>query len=550
MAPTNTPARQSNVLGRAPPSAGNGSLLRTPRFVFGSAAPSSSASQFAATPRFRFPDRGGQVSDIEADMSDVAPSSSTLTEAEGRTADLQHTHSRDDVIQDSNSDEEEILFQDDPNSSPLEGYAETSYDEGGFDIDAEIDSIFPPTPERRKAKRRRVLSPAPNNPNADPISSCPSGSSASASPSSSFPAKSPVSSLTSPTTPSRQAISPEPTTPLPSSNTAFNRLPSSSTKHPRFLLHHQSNSPSISTNFTQSSQAQPTTAPTSTQRRQPHFILPPNTSRPPEHGPNSQTIDQAFAIPGRPRRSTSTTTTTPNCIPGGMAASVRGWLLEAEAAKHASQFTDTQTETNTNAKGPRAIQMPPPVRAGTYRLVTEVVDVQHQTSGSTSGHSMYLAGHPAPVTLMTTTHVNTPPMAPASNTINAITNKTIPSTTRLQPPTQPIPRKFLLFGNPISTPSCSHGRSSSDTRDHHSPLSASSLAPPPTVAKGDKIGIRRGLVWEMEIEEFGGAVCSIRTNECRKAVDGFEDAAGNAVGTRAVGERVEKWVVGVEWDIL
>lgn len=483
-------------------------------------------------------------------MSDIAPSSSALTEAEARTADLQYTHSREDVIQDSNSDEEEILFQADPNSSPLEGYAETTYDEGGFDIDAEIDSIFPPTPERRKAKRRRVSSPAPNNPNADPISSCPSHSSACASPSSTFLPKSPVSSLASPTTPSRQVNSPGPTTPLPSSSTAFNRLPSSSTKHPRFLLHHQSNSPSISTNFTQSSQAWPTTAPTSTQRRQPHFILPPNTSKPPEHSPNSQTIDHGFSIPGRPRRSISTTTTTPNCIPGGMAASVRGWLLEAEAAKHASQFTNTQTEANSNAKGPRAIQMPPPVRVGNYRLVTEVVDVQHQTSGGTSGHNTYMAGHPAPATLIRTTHVNTPPMAPASNTINTITNKTILSTTRLQPPAQPIPRKILLFGNPISTPSRSHSRSSSDARDHHPPLSASFLAPPPTVAKGDKIGIRRGLVWEMEIEEFGGTVCSIRTNEGRKAIDGLGDAAGSAVGTRAVGERVEKWIVGVEWDIL
>ncbi|KLJ07218.1 hypothetical protein EMPG_17300 [Blastomyces silverae] len=546
MAPTNTPTRQSNGLGRAPPSAGIRSVSRTPRFIFGSTAPSSSASQFAATPRFRFAEKGGQisVSDIEAELSDVAPSSSALTDADGRAGDLPVIYSREDEIQDSNSDEEEILFRDEPTSSPLEGHAGAWDDAGGVDIDAEIDSIFPPTPERRNAKRRRVASPTLNNPNADPISSCPSHPSESLA--SSQP-PSPVSSLACPTTPSR-AMPPEPFTPLLPSNTPLNRPPSSSTKHPRFLLHHQQNSPSMSTHFTPS-QLQPTTAPISSQRRQPHFILPPTPSRQPEHLQNAPTLDETSLIPGRPRRSSSTT---PICVPGGMTASVRGWLLEAEAAKHASQFQHTQASAS---QGPRVTQqMPPPPRAANHYLVAEVVDVQHQASTGKSGHITYTPGHPTPVTLITTTLINNSSTAIASNTINTDTNITTPSTIQQQPSIQPPSRKILLFGAPISIPSRSHSRGSSDTPGHHPGhhprFSAPSFAPSPIVAKGDKIGLRRGLVWEMEIEEFPGRVGNGQMRRDREGAGDAEDVAGSAAGTRSRDVKVEKWLVGVEWDIL
>ncbi|PGG98155.1 hypothetical protein GX51_06942 [Blastomyces parvus] len=553
MAPANTPTRQSNALGRAPPSAGVRSVSRTPRFIFGSTAPSSSASQFAATPRFRFVENGGRVSvsDIEAELSDVAPSSSGLTDADGRINDLPVILSKEDEIQDSNSDDEEILFHDDPASSPLEGHAGARDDAGGFDIDAEIDSIFPPTPERRKAKRRRVSFPTLNNFNADPISSCPSHPSTS--PSSPQP-RSPVSSLASPTTPSR-ATAPEPFTPLPPSNTAFNRPPSSSTKHPRFLLHHQQNSPSMSTHFTPP-QLQSTTAPISSQRRQPHFILPPTPSRPPEYLQNSPTMNETTLMPGRFRRSSSTT---PICVPGGMTASVRSWLLEAEAAKHASQFHSTQASAS---QGPRMTQqMPPPPRAANYYLVAEVVDVQQHASSGKSSHNTYTPGHPTPVTLVTTTLINNSSTHIASSSINTDTNNTTPPTIQQQPSLQGLSiqspsRKILLFGAPISIPSRSHSRGSSDTPGHHlghhTRLSAASFTPSPIVAKGDKIGLRRGLVWEMEIEEFpiSRGVGNGQMGQDREWANGGEDAIGSAAGARSRHVKVEKWLVGVEWDIL
>ncbi|EQL29899.1 hypothetical protein, variant [Blastomyces dermatitidis ATCC 26199] len=553
MAPTNTPTRQSNALGRAPQSAGIRSVSRTPRFIFGSTAPSSSASQFAAIPRFRFAEKFGQVSvsDIEADLSDIAPSSSALADSDGRIGSLPLLYSREDEIQDSNSDEEEILFHDDPTSSPLEGHSGARDDAGGFDSDAEIDSIFPPTPERRNAKRRRVSSPALNNPNADPISSCPSHPSSS--PSSLHP-PSPVSSLASLTTPSR-ALAPEPFTPLLPSITTFNRPPSSSTKHPRFLFRHQQSSPSMSTHFAPS-QLKPTTAPISSQRRPPHFILPPTSSRPPEHLHLALTADERSLIPGRSRRSNSTT---PICVPGGMTASVRGWLLEAEAAKHASQFQNTQASA---FQAPRVTQeMPPPPRVANYYLVAEVVDVQHQASTSKSDHNTYTPGHPTPVTLITTTPINNSSTAIASSIINTDTNSTTPSTvqqqTSIRPPfIHPPSRKILLFGAPISNPPRSHSRGSFDTPGQHPGrhprLSASFFAASPIVAKGDKIGLRRGLVWEMEIEEFPGRVGNGQMRQDREGAVDAEDVAGSASapGTRRRDVKVEKWLVGVEWDVL
>ncbi|OJD24212.1 hypothetical protein ACJ73_04424 [Blastomyces percursus] len=546
MAPTNTPTRQSNALGLARPSAGIRSVPRTPRFIFGSTAPSSSASQFAATPRFRFAEKAGQisVSDIEAELGDVAPSSSDLTDTNGRTRELPALYSREDEIQDSNSDEEEILFHDDPTFSPLEGHAGARDDAaGGFDIDAEIDSIFPPTPKRRNAKRRRVSSPAIDSPNADPISSCPSH--LSTSPSSPQP-PSHISSLASPTTPSRASAS-EVFTPLLPSTITFKRPPSSSTKHPRFLLHHQQSSPSMSTHFA-TSQLQPTTAPISSQRRQPHFILPCTPARPPEHLQNALTTDERSLIPGRPRRSSSTT---PICVPGGMTASVRGWLIEAEAAKHASQFRSTQAS---SSQGPRVTQqMPPPLRAANYYLVAEVVEAQHQASADKGGHNTYTPGHPIPVTLVKVTVISNFSTAIAGSTINNDTSSTAPSAIQQKPSIQPpfrhpLSRKILLFGAPLSSPPRSRSRGSSDTPGHHPRFSASSFGTS-TITKGDKIGLRRGLVWEMEIED--GRVGKGQIRQDRERADDA-DVAGSATspGTRSSDIKVEKWLVGVEWDIL
>ncbi|QSS60989.1 hypothetical protein I7I51_05796 [Histoplasma capsulatum] len=531
MAPANTPERRSHIINRASPAAGIGSVSRTPRFIFGSTAPSSAASQFAATPRFHFPERGGHDSDVETDIGDAVPPSSALADVGRQTGDSPCTYSREDEIQDSNSDEEEILFHDDSSSSPLMGYTETQNDEGGFDVDAEIDSIFPPTPERRKSKRRRVSSPALDNPNADTISSCPSHPSAS--PSSSQP-HSPVSSIASPTIPFRQVICHESVTPLLPSSTVYGRRPSSPTEQPYFRLHHhhQPSSYSISTPVTSSFQMTPTSAPTPSQRRQPHFIFPLTHPNPPENFQNTQSLDRRSFTPGRTRRSISTPQ---NCVPGGMAASVRGWLLEAEAAKHASQFHSTQTS---STQGPREMKMLPPARPVNYYLVAEVVDIHRQASSD-----VYTSGHPAPVTLIISTPISNASTASASGTASTSAHRTVPSAIRQEPSS----RKILVFGDPISTPSRTQNRSISDTPGQHPRRSASSFQPTHTVSKGDRIGIRRGLVWEMEIEEFGS---NRPTREGREGVDCFLHVAGSTDETRGQDVRVEKWVVGVEWDIL
>ncbi|ODH45821.1 hypothetical protein GX48_08108, partial [Paracoccidioides brasiliensis] len=549
-----TPARQ------APPSRGNGSASRTPRFIFSSNFPSSSASQFAATPRFRFTDRGRscRVSDAEANLSDVNPSSSALTESDGgQTGNLPQAYPGGDIIHDSNNDEKDLLFQDDTPSPPLEGYPVNQGDVGGgFDIDAEFDAIFPPTPEMRKAKRRRVSLPPPNSGdvNADSISSCPSAST-----SPSPPPKSPTSLFASPTPPPRETHSPGPSTPFlpPSISTALKLVSSSSTKHPRFLLNRPSNPPSTAnfqplrpSTFTPSSQ----TAQPPTQRRQPHFILPPPLPRPPEHPQTSEITYHPFAIPGRPRRSTSSITQ--DCKPGGMTASVRSWLLEAEAMKHASQFTNAQVtrnnnnnnnnNNNINTQTPRTTHqpIPTPTRATNYYLTCQVLDLQHPSSAHSNGQPIYYTpGHPAPVTFITANPINHPNPYPITTPARTIPNTT-PSPTQQHQHTQPPPRKILLFGAPMSAPSRSRGHRhpASDAQGYPPP----SLAPLPTIAKGDRIGIRRGLVWEMEIEEFSGD----RGRRRMRQEEGRVGVGGGGGGLRGAAGMVEKWIVGVEWDVL
>ncbi|KGQ01605.1 hypothetical protein PAAG_11586 [Paracoccidioides lutzii Pb01] len=339
MTPATTPARQ------APPSRGNGSVSRTPRFIFSSNFPSSSASQFAATPRFCFTEKGkSHVSDVEANLSDVIPSSSSsaLTESYGQTGNLPQAYPGGDIIQDSSSDEEELLFQDDTPSPPLEGYPVNQGDAGGgFDIDAEFDAIFPPTPEMRKAKRRRVSLPPPNS----------------------------------------------------------------------------------------------------------------------------------------------------------------------------------------------------------------VLDLQHPSSAHSNGQLIYTPGHPAPVTLITANPINHPNPYPITTPARTNPNTT-PSPT--QQHTQPPPRKILLFGAPMSAPSRSRGHRHAAYDAQGYPQS--SLAPLPTIAKGDKIGIRRGLVWEMEIEEFAGGRGRRRMRREEEGGRGEGEGEGEGGGLRGAagtaGMVVEKWIVGVEWDVL
>ncbi|KAK2741710.1 hypothetical protein FQN55_008209 [Onygenales sp. PD_40] len=510
MDPTKTPSRPGNAPRRGPTSERN---PRTPRFIFASSTPSSSVPRFAATPRFRFPERDTRAADVDLDVSDAELFSSAPAADIRRTGDLELNYPNNHSIEDSGSDEEELLFQDDPSSSPIEGYLGAGDDPGPNNHDTNFDDNFPPMPENHKAKRRRISLPPANNPNAEPISSYPSSSPTPSPP----PASN--SSFASPTSPFRQQATQEPSTPLPPPSTAFKRPPSSSMKQPRFLFQSPSFAPSQrqnTANIISSSQARPTTAPTPTQRRQPHFILPSSPSRPPERAQGTEERDQTFTTTSYPllRRPRRSTTTTPNFIPGGMAASVRGWLLEAEAIKHTSQHPSTHQPPDgrsvPNTQPPNNAQDPIRGREKNYHLISEVGDVHYQTAGSRSGGSAYVPGHPAPATLVTTTA------------------------------TGQQAQKLLLFGAPLSFPP--HTRSAAEILTQPQPGTGGGRAGnlPPTAAtagvkRGDRIGVRRGLVWEMEIEEFGRRV----------------EADGEVQAERAEnGARTERWIVGVEWDIL
>jgi hypothetical protein len=157
-----------------------------------------------------------------------------------------------------------------------------------------------------------------------------------------------------------------------------------------------------------------------------------------------------------------------------MAAEVRRWIFEMDAVKQAAQqysHLPEQREKITNRKELQAAEQKSSLN---YYLTAEIAAIRHPP------YHAVRPGHVASATLIQPRH-----------------------DTRFDPSSN---EKLLLFGPPVS-----------------SAVRAGIFS----LRKGDRVGIRRGLVWEMDIEVGGG---------------GWEGGGRGA--------RMEKWIVGAEWDVL
>lgn len=347
------------------------------------------------------------------------------------------------------------------------------------DAEGEYDLLFPPSPTQPEIKRRR-LSISPSRARrqryteieVDPIAQ-------SSQPESSPPFEDhdPLGEVNG--TIASPPAHRHPSTPLPAStHTRFNP-PSSRNPYPIFSGH----PPPSSTKTTANSREAPGPATqASTPLRRPRFILPLTPSRREEdEHTGTETTDPLFS-PTLTRYSRTGRTrglATPEYTAGGMASEVRNWIFDLNARKQASQLPLTQR--------PRDITQ----LSESYYRVAEIDGVdttlQQQVSQSTRAVA---PGQVAPKTLITTS--------------------------KQYPERQPKCHRILLFGGPLLSPLSQSG---DGTRDVLTP--------------GNWVGIRRGMVWEMEITGLTGY-----TDENAKPLHRERETGS------------EKWLVGIEWDIL
>ncbi|OJJ82535.1 uncharacterized protein ASPGLDRAFT_27367 [Aspergillus glaucus CBS 516.65] len=287
------------------------------------ASRSNARPQFASTPRFVFsqPQSSSTQSrdgdkDLVDDISNDSPS--TVRYADRDTA-------RGDVIEDVEEDEHDTsagpsIIDEELDSTPP----------ASVELDSEFEDLFGP-PERTK---RRRISPAPE-PDDRPASRDYGGgrddailtSSPGHDLQSSWNEEPPVTPFPRRPRPTQQpqfqdegipAGTPKPSTPA-TTKPAFRH-------HPRFLLSQQP--PSSTQSAPASAPIFASQLPSSTPRRKPAFVLPRSpspsatqedtASLPTPFSPSSRTLHRR----GRARHDV------PGYVPGGMAAEVRGWVLE------------------------------------------------------------------------------------------------------------------------------------------------------------------------------------------------------------------------------
>lgn len=520
---------------------GRRQALRTPRFIFassqhagaGEGASEGAALPFAAaTPRFLLGTeearRDDGLGDDEIETSDAElPSTVERPVSTRLSRNRQSAVPERDEIPDSEDDDGSIPG--DTGVSPYEPYM----NEGDVeirDMEDEYDLLFPESPTQPETKRRRV-SPSPTRQRQDRRSAA-TGTERILSSSSPSPQE-PSSTVRVPETTSEQADDtiaspparrPPPSTPLA---TAASQFHSSSTRQPRFLLnpsqhHHHHNPPSSSNrpDITPSAPRPPppppstNTAPPSTPRRRPHFILPLTPSRYAQNDepPPRSRVDPLFSpsttrTTGRPGRHRPVG---PEYVPGGMAAEVRNWIFEANVTRQATQTQQqghAQTQPGLQAESSSTQQIDTTSSKTSswsssfekYHLISEIKDVatslpslfSRRRSGRGAGANVQLQqpagpGHAAPTTLIT----------PSQHACGC--------------------SKIILFGSPLAAPPgfSAQGRNA----EGH-------------LTRGDRVGIRRGVLWEMDISSLGG-----------------EEEEEDDAGQEKVG--LERWLVGVDWDIF
>ncbi|KAL2014811.1 hypothetical protein VTN00DRAFT_2336 [Thermoascus crustaceus] len=528
MPPAGTPSPFRFPSQRGRDSASARSTARRPGPAFHSPASYTSGSQFAATPRFvlsqKSPDQVDDDDDIDTSDRDEpsSPSAPAVRPTSRRGGDPEPVSSRrKDVIEDSEDEGDDELPLDSGPTLPSDPqgleYHPGNAEAGRSDIDSQFDMLFPPTVGR--SKRRRVsadpdifVQRGHRTSNPDPILSSspepPSPSAGKGHGHGSTPLPSPfIDQETATPAPHRSigALEETPRLPPPSSSTTT-KTPFRS--HPRFVFSasQPSSRPSPRPRVMGSSTpsvAATETSPSVPERKKPAFVLPrsPSPSKTAEDPGSLPTPFSPSLRRGRSRQNV------PDYLPGGMAAEVRSWVLEmAVKREHQHQRQQLQPQTQSDS-GPQEEAAQPDL--GKYFLTAEI---ESSRCGTLHG--------PGSVSLVRGRTVHPGPL------------------------TQTFPEReknILLFGPPTSRP----GQDSSRPSSSSATTNALELNP------NNVIGIHCGLIWEIELSSETTTRCEKDKGPSENQVQEGENVpSGLASQPHSREEKMEKWLVGMEWDLL
>ncbi|KAL1872490.1 hypothetical protein Plec18167_006607 [Paecilomyces lecythidis] len=493
MPPTPSPFRLPSQRPRSA-SARTNAAARGPGLAFRSPASSGAGRQFASTPRFVLPGSTPiRSSRDEIDSSDHEGPSSPVSRPSRREPGTTRAASsqQKDAIEDS--EDEDLNLPDSPVPDAEHEVSESRPYDGGNDLVAEFDEIFPPTPDR--AKRRRVsadpeiFSTYHGRSHLDPIQSSPSDP---PSPSERRNASPPPSALPriagSVETPApRRSISATTTeTPQPATSIAAKtpfRVPPRST----FSASQSASRPSPQIRFGSRTPA-PQSPP---QRKKPAFVLPRSPS--PSHQSDDHSIPAPFSPSSRSLRRGRPRSNISSYVAGGMASQVRSWILETAATReHMRRVNPTSFPNSTHEQASAEHER--------FFLTAEVLNSSQGTLNS--GPCAVVKGRSA----------GTQPLQPRQDSSSQ-------------------ERNLLLVGPSQSRP----------------PGMGLSTAPEQTLKlnKGDMVGVHHGLAWEFELS-LDDAVPSLEARHIQDSLPPSDSRPSQL--TRE--QHREKWLVGLEWELL
>ncbi|KAJ5210605.1 hypothetical protein N7491_010412 [Penicillium cf. griseofulvum] len=452
-----------------------------------------SGPQFAPTRRFLLSQSATQKEDDDIDVIDDDEPSSTRKVAQNPPATQSATRSRQrDVIEDSDdaTDIKNIrIGARDVDELPDDAIDSTPPEDSGTSgiLDAEFDALFAPVRDGNKRRRVEVATPVvqSNLTQFDAILSSPPQT---ANPPSD-PLDLPDQSRQSTTTwdmDTRRTPAPC-ARPFAAIASTPGNIKTPFRSRPRFMLSSTAKPPS--------SQSAPKFKPDTPgisppERRKPAFVFP----RSPSPNPDAEDIPAPFSPSSRTlRRRGRNRDVVSNYIPGGLAAEVRGWILEMGTKR--DQF-----------QKPPLVQAPDQQAADAsleklkmYFLTARVINVSHSAL-SGCGSLSYLQAE-----VLSGNHLQ-------GENSNAALNIMIMGPSRSKSAVRPIP-------------------------------SHSDATMTPYLRKGDIVGIHRGLNWGLELgthfsEHRTPGRVSSQVSECGPSEnDGHSEAK-------------ESWVIAVEWDLI
>ena len=356
----------------------------------------------------------------------------------------------------------------------------------GF-LDAEFDALFAPV--RDGNKRRRVEETTPftrsNLPRVDPISSSPPGTPNPPADPLDLRDRSEPSTTTWATgiqrTPAPSARPLVPATSTPSNiKTPFR-------SRPRFMLSSTAKPPSSQSTPKFKPDTQGISPP---ERRKPAFVLP----RSPSPNPDAEGIPAPFSPSSRTlRRRGRNRAGVSNYVPGGMAAEVRGWILEMGTKRDQLPKPPWAQASDLQAADASLENL------DSYLLTARVIDVS-QSALSGCGPIAFIQAE-----VLSRNQVQG---KPADSSLNV-----------------------LVMGPPRSKSAVRHIPSHFDGTIT------------PHLRRGDVVGIHRGLNWDLELRNHffqppTPAQAAGQAPECGPSGDGGHP------------EAKEGWLVAMEWDII